>query len=57
MREARLLKHKLDDLGLLSTWESGNQSRKLVVRRPIPGFEKEWVVAIKLPKMYTKRSL
>ena len=56
-RDARLLKHKLADLGLLSTWASGNQSPKLVVRRPIPGFENEWVVAIRLPKEYATRSM
>jgi hypothetical protein len=46
--EARLLKHKLARLGELSTWGSGNQAQKLVVRRQIPGFEDKWVVAIKL---------
>jgi hypothetical protein len=40
---------------LLSTWASGNQNPKSVVRRPIPGFEKEWVVAIKLPEAYARR--
>lgn len=54
-REARLLKRKLASLGLLSTWASGNQNPKSVVRRPIPGFEKEWVVAIKLPEYYARR--
>ena len=54
-REAKLLKHKLAGLGLLSTWASGSQSPKLVVRRPIPGFENNWLVAVKLPKGYAKR--
>jgi hypothetical protein len=54
-REAKLLKHLLARLGLLSTWASGNQSPKLVVRRPIPGFEDKWVVAVKLPKGYAER--
>jgi hypothetical protein len=56
-REARLLKQLLLRLGLLSTWASGNQSPKMVVRRPIPGFEDKWVVAVKLPKGYAKRAM
>jgi hypothetical protein len=56
-REAKLLKHLLARLGLLSTWASGNQSPKLVVRRPIPGFEDKWVVAVKLPPPYPKRAM
>jgi hypothetical protein len=55
-REARLLKHELARHGLLSTWASGNQSPKSVVRRPIPGFQNKWVVAIKLPQAYATRS-
>jgi hypothetical protein len=44
-------------LGLLSTWASGNQTSKLVVRRPIPGYENKWVVAIKLPAFYAERAM
>jgi len=53
-REARLLKRLLARRGRLSTWGSGNQSGKSVVRRPIPGFEDKWVVAIKLPNKYAR---
>jgi hypothetical protein len=56
-REARLLKQLLLRHGLLSTWASGNQSAKMVVRRPIPGYEDKWVVAVKLPPSYCKRAM
>ena len=55
-REARLLKQLMLRLGLLSTWSGGNQSAKMVVRRPIPGFQDKWVVAVKLPKKYARRA-